>query len=159
MHRLQPNSRSCFVCGMENPVGLKLRFYETGGGEVAADYEPPDHFQGYPGVLHGGIAASMLDEAAARAHMGVGVPRFMYTAKLEIRYRQNIPMGRRLKIVGKATGSRGRLAEGWSGIYDEEGRLLAEAKAVLMDIPGEQLAAGELEALGWRVYPEGTSTE
>ncbi len=139
---------------MENPVGLKLRFYETDEGEVAADYEPPDHFQGYPGVLHGGIAASMLDEAAARAHMGGESPRFMYTAKLEIRYRQNIPMGRRLRVVGKATAGRGRLAEGWSGIYDEDRRLLAEAKAVLMDIPEEQLADEDLESLGWRVYPE-----
>lgn len=159
MNRPQPNSRSCFVCGMENPVGLKLRFYETGEGEVTATYEPPDHFQGYPGVLHGGIAASMLDEAAARAHMGGEPPRFLYTAKLEIRYRQNIPMGRRLTVVGKATGGRGRLAEGWSGIYDEEGRLLAEAKAVLMDVPGAQLAESELDSLGWRLYPEETGSE
>lgn len=154
MAELQPNSRHCFVCGLENPVGLKLRFIQTAEGEVRAEYEPPDHFQGYPGVLHGGIAASMLDEASARAHMDGSPPRFLYTAKLEIRYRRNIPMGQRLHVIGRATGGRGRVAEGWAGIYDEEETLLAEAKSVLMDIPEEMLRESDLDQLGWKVYPE-----
>jgi hypothetical protein len=54
-HTLQPNSRHCFVCGLENQFGLKLRFYETGPGEVTAEYTVPDQFQGYPGLVHGGI--------------------------------------------------------------------------------------------------------
>lgn len=154
MPKLQPNSRNCFACGMENPVGLKLRFVQVADDEVRAEYRPPAYFEGYPGVLHGGIAASMLDEASARAHMGGEPPRFLYTARLEIRYRRNIPMDRDLHVVGKATGGRGRLAESWAGIYDDEDTLLAEANAVLMDIPDQMLAGEDLEKLGWKVYPE-----
>ena len=85
-HTLQPNSRHCFVCGLENHFGLKLRFIETGPGEVSAEYTVPDQFQGYPGLVHGGIVTAMLDEVTGRAHMSDGETRFMYTAK---RCRQN----------------------------------------------------------------------
>jgi acyl-coenzyme A thioesterase PaaI-like protein len=150
---LQPNSRQCFVCGLENPVGLRLRFYQTAPGEVTAMYTPPEHFQGYPGLLHGGIASTMLDEAAGRAHMGIDPPRFMYTAKLEIKYRRNVALGQQLKLVGKAGRSHGRMAEGWAGIYNPDGELLVEANALLVDVPEEVIQEADLEALGWKIYP------
>jgi acyl-coenzyme A thioesterase PaaI-like protein len=98
----------CFVCGLENPVGLRLRIYRTDLGDVEASFTAPEHFQGYPGVLHGGIVASLLDEISGRAHMGPDplAPRFMFTAKLEVKYRQNVPVGVPLRIVGKALKSR-----------------------------------------------------
>ena len=68
---MQPNSRHCFVCGLENNYGLKLRFKETGPGEVTADYTVPEHFQGYPGVVHGGIVTAMLDEVTGRDFAGL----------------------------------------------------------------------------------------
>ncbi len=152
----QPNSRHCFVCGVENPVGLKLKIYETEPGQVEAWYTPPEHFQGYPGLLHGGIVASLLDELSGRALMGSDPqrPRFMYTAKLEIKYRQNVPIGKPLRIVGKALRSKGRVAEGWAGIYDSQGNLLAEATALLVDVPAERIDFSQLEALGWKIYQD-----
>ncbi len=152
----QPNSRHCFVCGVENPLGLKLKIYETEPGQVEAWYTPPEHFQGYPGLLHGGIVASLLDELSGRALMGNDPqrPRFMYTAKLEVKYRQNVPIGKPLRIVGKALRSKGRVAEGWAGLYDSQGNLLAEATALLVDVPAEQLDFSQLEALGWKVYED-----
>jgi len=148
----QPNSRNCFVCGVENPVGLRLKFYETAPGEISATFTPPEHYQGYPGVLHGGIASSILDEAAGRAHMGnPSVPRFMFTARLEVKYRKNVPTGQPLRIVGRAGKSKGRYAEGWAGIYNMQGKLLAEANALLVDLPGAPDPA-TLERLGWKVY-------
>ena len=149
----QANSRLCFVCGLENPVGLHLSFYETGPGEVTVDFTPSDHYQGYPGVLHGGIVASILDEAAGRAHMGIFPPCFMFTAKLEVKFRKNIPIGKPLKIIGKAGKDRGRMAEGWSGIYTQEGELLAEANVLLVDVPNPP-DPSELEESGWKVYPD-----
>jgi len=153
-HQKQPGSKMCFVCGRENPVGLKLDFYETAPGEVTVHYTAPDHFQGYPGVLHGGIAATILDETAGRAHMGSDPPRFMYTAKLEIKYRSNVPTGEPLKIVGKAGKDRGRMAEGWAGIYNSEGKLLVEANALLVNLPDGVLDSTNLEELGWKIYPD-----
>ena len=149
----QANSRFCFVCGLENPIGLHLNFYETSPGEVTVDFTPPEHYQGYPGLLHGGIVASILDEAAGRAHMGIFPPRFMFTAKLEVKYRKNIPIGKPLKIIGNVCKDRGRIAEGWSAIYNQEGELLAEAKAPLVDMP-DPPNPSELLDSGWKVYPD-----
>jgi acyl-coenzyme A thioesterase PaaI-like protein len=153
----QPNSRHCFVCGLENPIGLHLHIYEVQPGIVETTYIAPDHFQGYPGVLHGGIVATLLDELSGRAHMGSDAqqPRFMFTAKMEVKYRQNVPVGRALRIVGKAGRSRGRAAEAWAGIYDAESdELLAEGSATLINVPTEQFDTARLEELGWRVYPD-----
>jgi acyl-coenzyme A thioesterase PaaI-like protein len=149
----QASGRMCFVCGAENPVGLHLKFYETGPGEVTVDFTAPEHYQGYPGVLHGGIVASILDETAGRALMGRFPPRFMFTAKLEVKYRKNVPVGAPLKIVGKGMKDRGRVAECWSGIYNAAGELLAEANALLVDVPNPPDPA-ELELSGWKVYPD-----
>jgi len=150
----QPNSQHCFVCGISNPVGLKLRFYETGPGEVTAEYTAPEHFQGYPGVVHGGIVAAMLDEVAGRVHMGGDPPRFMYTARLDIRYRKNVPVGKPLLLIGKAGKIKKRTATATSQIYGPDGGLLAEAEALLVDVPEEMLQTADLEALGWRVYSD-----
>lgn len=149
----QPNSRQCFVCGIENPIGLHLKFYESNRGEVTADYTAPEHFQGYPGVLHGGIVASILDETAGRALMGDSPPRFMFTAKLEVRYRKNVPIGQALKIVGRAGKDKGRIAEATSAIYSQDGTLLAEANALLVNMPASP-EPDILEKLGWKVYPD-----
>ena len=70
MKTRQPNSKMCFICGLENPVGLHLHIYEVEPGMVETSYRAPEHFQGYPGVLHGGIVAALLDEIAGRSHMG-----------------------------------------------------------------------------------------
>lgn len=153
-HKLQPNSRHCFVCGLTNPYGLKLRFYETGPGEVTAEYTVPERFQGYPGVVHGGIVTAMLDEVTGRVHMEDDPPRFMYTAKLEIKFRKNIPIGQPLRIVGKAEKSKRRIASSVGMIYGPNGDLLAEAKALLVNLPQDEIEKVDLKALGWEVYEQ-----
>jgi len=158
--KLQPNSHSCFVCGLANPFGLKLRFYTQADGEVIADIIIPEQFQGYPGVVHGGVVAAILDEAAGRSHMveytlgGESRTRFMLTARMELRYRQNAPVGQPLRLVGRAGKSKGRTAQASAYLYDQSGSLLAEAEAVLVDLPDDVLPSGGLESLGWKVYPE-----
>src|SRR4030095_8593771 len=157
MKTKQPNSKMCFICGLENPVGLHLHIYEVERGVVETTYTAPEHFQGYPGVLHGGIVGAMLDEIAGRAHMGSDPmdPRFMFTAKLEVKYRKNVPIGKPLKIIGKAGKSRAKSAEAWAGIYDAEtNELLAEGNTLLINVPAEQFDKSRLNELGWKVYPE-----
>ena len=153
----QPNSRMCFICGMENPVGLHLHLYETAPGMVETIYTAPQHFQGYPGVLHGGIVSAIIDEVSGRTHMGSdpATPRFMYTAKLEIKYRRNVPVGEPLKIIGKAGRSRGKIAEAWAGIYlDGTQELLAEGNVLLVNVPEDQFDLSRLDELGWKMYPD-----
>lgn len=151
----QPNSRMCFICGLENPIGLQLKIYEVEPGVIETTYTAPDHFQSYPGILHGGIVATILDEISGRSHMGdPSDARFMFTAKLEVKYRKNVPIGKPLKIVGKAGKVKGRMAEAWAGIYDDEGTLLAEGNTLLVDVPSDIVDQVDQEALGWKVYPD-----
>lgn len=155
--RKQPNSRMCFICGLENPVGLHLHIYETQPGVVETTYIAPEHFQGYPGVLHGGIVGALIDEIAGRSHMGSDPmnPRFMFTAKLEVKYRRNVPVGKPLKIMGRAGKSKSKSAEAWAGIYEAEtDELLAEGNVLLINVPEEQFDSSRLGELGWMVYPE-----
>ena len=150
----QPNSYDCFVCGLRNPFGLKLSFYNNGPGEVSANYTVPGEYQGYPGVVHGGIVAAMLDEICGRALMGGEQPRFMYTAKLEIRYRKNVPVKQPLRLVGKAGQRRGRMAEASGVVIGPDDELLAEAQAILVDVPDDVYANVDLDEIGWKVYPD-----
>lgn len=147
----------CFICGLENPVGLHLHMYETEPGVVETSYIAPEHFQGYPGVLHGGIVGAIIDEISGRTLMGADPmsPRFMFTAKLEVKYRRNVPIGRQLKIIGRAVKSKARSAEAWAGIYDAEtNELLAEGNTILIDVPPDQFDKSRLNELGWGIYPE-----
>ncbi len=150
----QPNSKHCFVCGRENPHGLRLKFYETQPGEVVVEYTVPAQYQGYPGVVHGGVVAAMLDEVTGRVHMGGDPPRFMFTARLEIRYHKNVPIGQPLKIIGYAGKSRERTALASGKIFGPNGDLLAEAEALLVNVPEQISGEVDLEALGWKVDPD-----
>jgi acyl-coenzyme A thioesterase PaaI-like protein len=147
----------CFICGLENPVGLHLHMYEVEPGVIETKYTAPEHFQGYPCVLHGGIVGAIIDEISGRAHMGSDPnnPRFMFTAKLEVKYRRNVPVGKPLKIIGRAGRSKARSAEAWAGIYDAEtNELLAEGNTLLINVPDDQFDMSKLNELGWKVVPE-----
>ena len=150
----QPNSNHCFVCGRGNPYGLHLKFYENTSGEVIVEYTVPDQYQGYPGVVHGGVVAAMLDEVTGRVQMGGHPPRFMFTARLDVRYRKNVPVGQPLRIVGRAGISRERTATATGQIFGPQGDLLAEAEAVLVNVPEGVVDKVDLEELGWKVDPD-----
>ncbi|MGC4115968.1 MAG: PaaI family thioesterase [Myxococcales bacterium] len=150
----QPNSRHCFICGVENPVGLKLVFHEPQQGVVECRFTVADHFQSYPGVLHGGVVATILDETCARVYLGdPASPRTVFTAKLEVKYRKHVPLGRALKVVGKALPQRGLALESWAGIYDESAALLAEARAMLVD-GTDKASQADRDAIGWTLLPD-----
>ena len=150
----QPNSRHCFACGLENQIGLKLKFYETAPGEVTVNHVVPDEYQGYPGVVHGGVVAAMLDEVAGRTQMGGDPPRFMFTARLDIRYRHNVPTGQPLRMVGRAGKVKRRTATASAQLFGPDGLLLAEAEALLVNVPEDVIKEVDLEELGWKVYPD-----
>jgi uncharacterized protein (TIGR00369 family) len=152
----QPNSLNCFVCGVQNPYGLKLKFYQTAPDEVTVSYTVATRYQGYPGVVHGGIIASMLDEVAGRALMGSDPanPRFMFTARLDVQYREPVPVDTPLRLVGRVVKRKTRSAAAHAAIYSPAGKLLAEADAILVDVPSEVVSTVDLAALGWKVYPD-----
>ncbi|MEX0787458.1 MAG: PaaI family thioesterase [Anaerolineales bacterium] len=148
----QPNSRLCFACGLENPVGLRLAFYNQGPGRVISDAIVPPQFQGYPGRAHGGIVAAMLDEIVGRTAMTEDPDHFMVTAKLEVRFRSPIPLGQRLHLEGSLVRRKGRFAWAHAHVRLPDGSVGAEADAMLVDI---DTLAGDPVELGWRVVPDG----
>jgi uncharacterized protein (TIGR00369 family) len=149
----QPNSSYCFVCGLDNPVGLRLAFYETGPDEVTATCLPGKNYEGYPGVLHGGIVGAILDEVGGRALIIGDHNHFMMTAKMDVKYRRPTPIGQPLKVVGRLLKRRGRLALAHAEIVLPDGTVTAEAELTLAELPDEFRVSGDLDALGWKVYP------
>ncbi len=149
----QPSSRMCFVCGVHNVAGLQIRFFNDGSNACRADVVIGQQHQGYPGVAHGGIVATMLDEAMGRAAMSGNTERFMFTAKIEVRYRQHVPLDRPLTLSARLEKDRGRVATAVAELRLEDGSVAAEASGMLMEIPPQELAKMESERLGWKVYP------
>ena len=149
----QPGSKTCFVCGRENLVGLKLDFFTLSPGKVRSDLTLPDHYEGYPGIVHGGIIAAILDEVGGRAQM-TEPNRFMVTAQLNVRYRKPVPSKTALVALGVAGERRGRVSYAHSEIQDMAGDVLAEAELVLVDIPESRIAELDLAEMGWRVFPD-----
>lgn len=154
----QPNSKHCFVCGLESEVGLKLRFDDNGVDQVHATYTVPRRYQGYPGIVHGGIIAAMLDEIAGRVMMIGDHNRFMMTAKIELKYRKPVPVEVPLALTGRLLRDKGRLAEAHSEIHLPDGTLAAEADITLAQIPPDLKPQETLSALGWRVYEDGAGS-
>ncbi len=153
--RLLPSSRNCFVCGVENKQGLHLKFYLNDAQEIEAPVVIPDLYQGYPGMAHGGIIASILDETAGRMFLvDSSKDRIMVTSKLDIRYHKPVPVDTPLKAFGKIKEDREKVAFCTSKIVDLNGELLASAEVVFVRVPSDKLAAITEESRYWKVYPE-----
>lgn len=148
----QPTSRMCFVCGRENPVGLHLEFYSDRTAEqVVASVTVPEQYQGYPGVVHGGIVSAILDEVSGRAIMSATEENpFWVTAKLEVRYRQPTPTETPLQAVGWIVKQGNRSTRVAGELRLEDGTVTAEVEAVVVRLAPETLAAWEQEREFWR---------
>jgi uncharacterized protein (TIGR00369 family) len=147
MAERQPSSRSCFVCGRDNAVGLKMVWENhPEEGEIRATVTVPEEFNGYPGVVHGGILAAMLDETAGRAVLLEGGPEdLMVTAKLEVTYRRPTPTGTPLQVVGWVESRDEKRAETRSEVRLPDGTVSARAAVMLARPPKEILAGWEAE--------------
>lgn len=149
----QPNSRYCFACGLENPYGLQLEFFDNGVDEVTCTYTIPDRYNGYPGVAHGGIVAAMLDEVVIRTAMISDPNRFMMTATMELKYRRPVPTGVALYLTGKMLKDRGRYARAAGELRLPDGTAAVEAEMMMADLPaGHRVDAAMMDLLGWKVY-------
>ena len=128
--------QGCFACGLRNDAGLKLTFW-TEGNDIVTEFTPDAHYQGFPGVLHGGILATLLDETLSRVASLEG--RWMMTGRLEIRYRRPAPMGPRLRVTARKLSARSRMvqAEGEVRLANDPSVILADARAAFLRVPEE----------------------
>jgi acyl-coenzyme A thioesterase PaaI-like protein len=151
----QPSSKNCFVCGVENPIGLHIRFFETDAApvEVNADVVVPAQYQSYPGVVHGGIVATMLDEVTSRTIFRGDPPRIVVTANLSIRYRKPVPVETPLRLSGRVVQDKGKIIKVAGEVIGPDGTVLAEAEAVVVEVDPSFFGDFSLDAQGWKVYP------
>jgi acyl-coenzyme A thioesterase PaaI-like protein len=134
-------SKMCFVCGMKNDFGLHANFYETDTNELVALIDPSEQHQGYPGRMHGGIAAAILDETIGRSICnGKDEQIWSVTLELKTKFRKPIPLGQLLKIVGRITSEGNRSFEGTGEIVLPNGEIAVSAEGKYMKVNIERIA-------------------
>ena len=132
----QNNSKLCFVCGIENSLGLKASFYELENNELVAIFTPKDIHQSYPGRLHGGIASTILDETIGRAILIKDENIWGVTLELNVKFKKPVPYDEELKVVCKITKETSRTFEGEGKIVLPNGDIavIAEGKYFKMSV-------------------------
>ncbi len=137
--RLKPkNSRTCYVCGPDNPGGLRVSFAADGPHGSRALYTARAEHEGWPGLLHGGVTFALMDEALGWAVYFQGL--FGVTAKTEARFRQPIPIGVKLIVRAWTVRQRRRIVTARAEIRVDatDELLVAEADATMFIQDSEQ---------------------
>jgi uncharacterized protein (TIGR00369 family) len=134
-----PWTRACFVCGQDNPHGLRLRC-RLEAGRVLIEHAAREADLGWKTFVHGGITMALLDEAMAWAAM-VSARRPCVTAEMTVRLRRPAAVGMRLRVEGEVSGPGGRVLATSGKVLDSEGRELASASAKFVPMGAE--AAGD----------------
>jgi len=138
---------------LKNPFGLKARFYEMENGELVCLFRPSEHHQSYPGRLHGGIAAAILDEAIGRAaQINREEAVWGVTLEFDIDYKKPIPLDAELKAVCRITRETSRSFEGSGEILLPDGKVAASAHGRYLRLPIEKISDFNAEEQEWQVF-------
>jgi uncharacterized protein (TIGR00369 family) len=122
----------CFGCGPANPTGLQLEFLLAEDGSAVCLTTVPDHFDGHPGYLHGGIIATLLDEAMSKAVRAHGLTAM--TGRIEIDYLRPVPSGALLRMEGRIVRSEGRKHWTEARVLNARGTTLAQGKGIFIEV-------------------------
>lgn len=127
MQKLQlEDDHHCFACGMKNLDGLRIE-WKVEGQTMTGEFVPPKKYQGWKGIVHGGILATLLDEAMTR------LAGILYggavTAEMTVRYVKPAHIGERLFIRGEIVDGSRKIIEMKASIHagDESGTILAHS--------------------------------
>ncbi len=125
----------CFGCSTKNPIGLKLAF-ERDGEVCRAHFTAGPEHQGWQGVVHGGLVATILDEVMAQWLWQHEIATM--TAEMTVRYSKLVPVGERLTIESRPVSGRGRLVQMAAKVILPDGSVAARAKAKFLKIKPEK---------------------
>jgi uncharacterized protein (TIGR00369 family) len=128
----------CFGCGLENRTGLRLKFFVDGDKNVVSHLRLAPRFAGPPGHAHGGIIATLLDEAMSKVNRARGV--LAMTRRLDVDYLRPVPLGKPLTLTARHTGTTGRRNHIEAQLANASGEILAAAKAIFVTITPDLLA-------------------
>jgi acyl-coenzyme A thioesterase PaaI-like protein len=126
-----PHTSGCLVCGTANMHGLRLSlFVDDQSGVVETTFTASPEHIGFEGIVHGGVIATVVDEAMVWAATWVG-KRFCVCGELNVRFRQSGKVGVPLRVVARVTGVRSRLIETTCDVTEGDVRIaLGSAKYV-----------------------------
>jgi uncharacterized protein (TIGR00369 family) len=134
----------CFGCGPANSNGLQLEFeLSPDGKSFVCNFELGSTFVGPPGHVHGGIIATILDEAMGKANKLKN--KVALTRRMEVEYLRPVPLGRPLVAEGRVNRVRGRALYNSAEIRSAMGDVLAKGRGKFMAIDAEKMFARELE--------------
>lgn len=125
-------SRFCFACGEENQSGIHCKFYELSQKIIVGLFTPTTDHNSYPGRLHGGISATVLDEVIGRAILMEEPETFGVTVELSLKYKKPLPLGEELRCVGWLTRNT-RL------VFEAEGEILLPNGEVAVTAHGKYM--------------------
>lgn len=129
------DNNHCFVCGSSNPLGLKIPVKKyIKDNTVSFTWVPDSNHQSYAGIVHGGILATILDEAMGYAIMGENIDRRIVTLEYTLNYRHPTPVGLPLKVVAKMGSQRHLIIQAKGTIYAPDGTVLVEASGKFYEI-------------------------
>ena len=149
----QQNTKMCFVCGLKNSFGLHASFFEIEDNLLVAIFTPCQEHQGYPGRMHGGIAASILDETIGRAVMIEQDEIWGVTVEFKVRYRNPIPLGVKLRVVGRITKENRRMFEGSGEILLPDGEVAVQGFGKYFKLPLDDIADFDFDEQVWKTVP------
>ena len=124
----------CFGCGLQNPVGLQLKFLATETGAAVAFVTLSDCYEGPVGYLHGGILATLLDEVMSKSIRATGVAGV--TRSLEIEYLRPVPSNSSIRLEAHLDRREGRKFFTRGKILSADGTTLATGKALFIEVRG-----------------------
>ena len=123
----------CFACGKDNPEGMQLKFYiDEEARRTICEFELSQRFQGPPGHAHGGIIATILDEAMGKVNKFRSVVAL--TRKMEIEYLKPVPLGKPLKVIGHEREVSGRQHINVAEICNDKGEVLARSTGTFIAV-------------------------
>ena len=132
-----PHTPGCLVCGRSNPLGLKMSlFVNPDTGIVSIDFEPKPEYIGFQGIVHGGIIATIADEAMVWAATWAN-KRFCVCGDLSVRFRRPAQVGEPLHLEARVEFSRPKLVQAMATIRTPAGAVVAAAEGKYVPMPSE----------------------
>jgi acyl-coenzyme A thioesterase PaaI-like protein len=148
----QPNSKMCFGCGLRNSFGLQSSFYELESEELLAIFRPGNEHQGYPGRLHGGLAATILDETIGRAIMLSDSGEIWgVTIDFSMRLRKPVPLNEEIRVLARITKKSKRFFEGSGEILLADGAVAVQGKGRYLRMDISKIADFDVDEQDWQV--------
>ena len=124
----------CFVCGPNNPIGLKLDF-TFDGRTMTTRFVPRKEHQGYMNIVHGGIVATLLDEIMVKLAIDMGMPAV--TAQMDLRLKKALEIGKAITVSAEIKKDSKKIIEAYAKAVTDDNVIVADAKGKLVKIKAE----------------------